>query len=83
MVIGHRTATGWYFDEIVTRTIKPGASYNLSVSVQGSTVSVSVNGTRLASHTYGGSFLEDGTLGLFSLKGSSSFDNVWMRATVL
>jgi hypothetical protein len=80
VVIGHRTATGWHFDKVVKQTVNQGVDYALGVSVHDSMVRVTLNGVTVASKTYRG-FLDDGRVGLFTLKSTSHFDNVSMCAT--
>ena len=80
VVIGHRTAAGWFFDKVVKQTVTKGVDYQLGVSVHDATVRVMFNGVTVASQTYQG-FLNDGRVGLFTLKGASQFDDVFMGAT--
>jgi len=44
VVIGHVTATGTIIDASVAKTIAAGTTYQLGISLSGSTVSVTLNG---------------------------------------
>jgi Ca2+-binding RTX toxin-like protein len=78
VVLGHRTAQGWFTDSVVTRTVTAGADNVLLVALSGRTATVALNGATAASFTYN-TVLNDGGLGLFARTGAASFDNVIIR----
>ena len=58
-----------------TTPLAAGVDYKLSLSLNGTTVTVSLNGTALGSFSYNGA-VADGGLGTISRTGTTSFDNV-------
>ena len=78
VVIGHRTVKGWTYDAIAAIPGIAGDLPVLSVSVAGTTVSLSVEGQELLGHTFN-SVLTDGNLGLFSFEGTGIFDSLAVR----
>jgi hypothetical protein len=79
VAIGHHTARGgWVTDAFATRALDPGRDYRLSVSLRGTSVSVSLDGQVVAGHVYNG-VVVDGGFGLLARDGASSFDSVMMR----
>nr|NLI49987.1 calcium-binding protein [Propionibacterium sp.] len=89
LVIGHRNAAGWVYDVQATpRSLKAGVYYDLLVAVNGTFVTLSVNGAMVLTHTFAPrlvdgvpSGLNKGMVGLGSNKARGLFDNV--RAQVL
>jgi len=75
VVIGHHTSKGWFIDAEVDTKIKSGTSYNLGISMLGTSVSVTLDGEAVVGHVFN-SLLNDGDLGLLSKDGVSSFDYV-------
>jgi len=89
VVIGHHTKSGWIIDASASRTIAAGTDYSLSVTLKGTTVSVSVNGQSMLGFVFNAAVV-DAQAGLFTRDGSSSFasyavktDDVKFAATVL
>jgi hypothetical protein len=77
--LGHHDASGWHMDSLINYSVTAGTDYTLGVSIRGATVSVSVNGQSLLSSTYSESLL-DGNAGLFTLKGTTAFDDLSITA---
>ncbi len=75
VVIGHRTANGWYYDSLSSQSLAGGTDYALGISIRGSSVSVLLNGQTKLSFTFSKT-LTNGGLGLISKAGPSTFDNV-------
>src|SRR5262249_51198697 len=77
VVIGHRTAAGFFTDASGTATITAGTTYTLLLSIQGSTatnantVNAVLNNTTVASFTYN-ELLNNGGLGFLSRGGKTS-----------
>jgi Ca2+-binding RTX toxin-like protein len=63
MVIGHRTASGWFYDaqSPFNSSLKPGTSYQVLVAVNGTAVTVSVNNSQSFTFTFAPRILDDGT----------------------
>jgi hypothetical protein len=78
VVIGHHTKRGWSIDAAVVRTITAGTDYTLSVSLKGTTVSVSLNGMAVVGYAFN-SLVVDGAFGVFSRNAPASFDLVSYR----
>jgi hypothetical protein len=72
VVIGHHTQGGWVIDATISRSILPGVDYNLSVSLKGTTASVSVNGQAAVGHVFNAA-VTDAQAGLFTRGGDGSF----------
>jgi hypothetical protein len=79
VVIGHRTKKGWYIDTAVSRTITAGVDYQLSVSLVGTTVSVSLGGAPVVGYVYN-SLVNDGQAGMFARTGLSSFNSITVKS---
>jgi len=77
--LGHLDASGWHLDSLINYSVTAGTDYTLGVSIRGATVSVSVNGQSLLNSTYSESLL-DGNAGLFTLKGTTAFDDLSITA---
>jgi len=79
VIIGHYTAkSGWSYDTVVSKVINTGTDYTLSISLRGTSVSVSLNGQLAASRAFN-SLIVDGRFGLFTQNGASSFDTVIVK----
>jgi len=79
VVIGHYTAkAGWVVDASVDLSIDAGVDSTLSVSLKGTTVSVSVDDQAVLGHVYH-SVLVDGDFGLLSRNDLSSFDALTVK----
>jgi hypothetical protein len=78
VVIGHRTAKGWYYDAVIAQSIDARADYNLAISLCGTSVSLSLDGQVVLGYSFN-SLLTDGNLGLFNGKGAGYFDDVLTR----
>ncbi len=74
LVIGHRTLKGWFIDTQMCADVEADTSYELGISLLGTSVSVTLNGTAVIGHVFN-SLLNDGQLGLLSLGGESLFDD--------
>jgi hypothetical protein len=74
LLIGHVTNSGTVIDASISSTlIKSGTDLSLGVTLQGSTIAVTLNGQQILSRSYN-ALLTDGDFGLYSIGGSSSFD---------
>jgi hypothetical protein len=79
VIIGHHTGrSGWVTDAAVAWTIDADTGYELAVSLQGTTVSVSVDDQAVLGYVFN-ALVVDGDFGLFSRDGSSSYDTVTIR----
>jgi len=78
VVIGHRTAKGWFIDAEAGYSIDQSQSYTLGVNIFGSNASVTVNGEAVLGYVFN-SLLNDGEFGLLSKDGASTFDNFVFR----
>jgi hypothetical protein len=82
--LGHRTAEGWIIDAETPAQIKPGVYYNVLVAVNGTNVTVVVDGNEYFSHTYEARVDEDGwvygisagMVGLGSDNSRGTYDNI-------
>jgi Ca2+-binding RTX toxin-like protein len=82
--LGHRTAEGWIIDAEIPSQIKPGQYYNVLVAVNGTNVTVRVDGTEYFSHTYEARVdadgwvygINEGMVGLGSDNSRGTFDNI-------
>ncbi len=76
--IGHYTAKrGWQYDAVVDRNIKSGRDYQLTVSLKGTTVSVSLDGQVVLGHVFN-AVVVDGSFGLMA-DTEGSFDDVTVK----
>ena len=75
LVIGHRTATGWYLDASFNINLAVGSTQALSMTIENSVVNLSLNGVKQLSYRFNG-FVDDGQLGLLTKGGPAKFDNV-------
>jgi hypothetical protein len=85
VVIGHYTAKrGWSIDAAFDATIEAGTDYDLAVSLKGSTVSVSMresglqNWQAMVGHVFN-AVVVDGSFGLLSKDGNSTFDVITVK----
>jgi hypothetical protein len=83
MQMGHRDASGWVVDVQTPCRLKPNATYNVLVAVNGTAVTMLVDGTEVFSHIFeprvidGYSYgLNTGMVGMGSDNSQGSFDNV-------
>ena len=80
ITVGHHTAKGWFTDMVVNNaSIVVGTDFTLGLTLKGTTLSVSLNGSTVASRAYN-ALVTDGGFGLFSRTGMTSFDAVTVRA---
>ena len=79
ILIGHHTAqTGYVIDASASRALSPSLEHTLTLTLKGSTVSVSVNGAFGASWAFN-ALTVDGRFGLLVRSGSASFDSVSVK----
>jgi hypothetical protein len=81
LVIGHRDALAWNVDAVLNYSFDIGIDYQLTAYVEASSVSVSINGQSLLSWS-SATLLNDGYIGLFSLKGTTTFDDFSLTAYI-
>ncbi len=82
--LGHRTAEGWIIDAETPAKIKPGTYYNILVAVNGTNVTVVVDGQEYFTHTFAPRVdedgwvygINDGMIGLGSDNSRGTFDNI-------
>jgi hypothetical protein len=79
VLIGHRTAAGWFVDAVASRALNATTDYTLGVTVRGASVSVTLNGQATIGFVYN-AVAADGRFGLFG-KGAAgaSFDAVTVK----
>ena len=71
----HYTAhSGLRIDATIARTITPGLSYTLEVTLKGTSASVSVNGQPAVGFAYNAATV-DGSFGTFADRAPASFDS--------
>jgi hypothetical protein len=75
VVIGHFQNETWTIDKSVSRTINADTSYELGISLAGTKVSISLDGSTVTSHTYN-ALINDGDIGLLARDGNSLFDTM-------
>jgi hypothetical protein len=86
LVIGHRKGNKWDLDAVTDVSIETGVDYTLSLSLKGSTVDAKVRETgsgspgylAIVGHAYN-AVTVDGSFGLLTKDGSSSFDEVTVK----
>ena len=79
VMIGHRTASGWKIDAVVSNTsLLATTDYTLGVTLKGSIASVTLNGQAVLGFAFNGVAV-DGRFGLFTRGASSSFDTVTVK----
>ena len=81
--MGHRDATGWHYDVQTPMLLQAGTYYNMLVAVNGTTVTLTVNGSKALTYTYASRILDGqavglnkGMIGMGSNNAKGSFDNV-------
>jgi len=80
ITLGHRTPKGWFTDMVINNaSIVAGSDYTLGITLKGTTISVSLNGSLVASRTYN-ALLTDGDFGLLSRTGTTSFDTATVKS---
>ena len=52
VLIGHRTAAGWFVDAVASRALNATTDYTLGVTVRGASVSVTLNGQATIGFVY-------------------------------
>jgi hypothetical protein len=76
VVVGHQDPTrGLVIEQTIARTLAATIDYTLSLSLKATSVAVTLNGAYVTTWAYNAPVV-DGTLGLFTKGGPSSFDNV-------
>ncbi|TMF57452.1 MAG: hypothetical protein E6I19_03505 [Chloroflexi bacterium] len=79
IVVGHQDRIrGFVVEQTVAKTLLATTDYTLSLTLKGTSVAVTLNGTYVTSWGYNAP-VADGSLGLFTKGGTSSFDNVHVR----
>ncbi len=79
VIVGHRSSKGgWALDAVVSRAIEPATDYTLFVSLKGSTVSVSINGSVVLGCVFN-AVTVDGGFGLMAVGGPASFDSFSLK----
>ena len=86
LVIGHRTASGWVTDVQTPKNLKAGKYIDLLVMVNGTTVTLQVDGVAALTKTFAPRMLDGeayglnkGMVGMGSDNARGSFDNVKVR----
>ena len=78
VVVGHVSSAGTFVDQTVSTPITAGTNYLLGISLKGASLSVTLNGAEVMTRTYY-TVINDGSIGLFSRNGSTTFDNALMQ----
>jgi hypothetical protein len=79
VVVGHVDPTrGLVIEQAIAKTLSATVDYTLSLSLKATSVAVTLNGAYVTTWAYNAPVV-DGSLGLFTKGGSSSFDNVHIR----
>ena len=79
VIIGHYTTkSGWVSDAVLSMVIHAGTSYTLGVALQGTTVSLTLDGQTLLGHTFNAATV-DGNFGLLNTDSFASFDDVRVK----
>jgi hypothetical protein len=81
ITLGHHTARGWFADSVYTNAnlLKTGVDLSLTLTLKGTTVSVTVNGQFALNFVYN-ALVGDGDFGLLSRTGTTSFDTVTVKS---
>ncbi|MEA2483943.1 MAG: large repetitive protein, partial [Thermoleophilaceae bacterium] len=74
LTIGHYVRNKWVVDYTMAATMTAGADQRLMIALKGTGVTVTLNGTQLTTYAFNG-LVDDGSMGLMTNGGSSSFDN--------
>ncbi len=79
VIIGHHTSKhGMSYDAVIEKTLRAGVDYTLSLTLKGSTLSVSLGGYMVWGHVFN-AIIVDGDFGLIAVDGTSSFDEVMVK----
>ena len=79
VVVGHQDPTrGMVIEQTIAKVLSAATDYTLSLSLKATSVAVTLNGAYVTTWAYNAPVV-DGSLGLFTKGGSSSFDNVRVR----
>jgi hypothetical protein len=79
VLIGHRTAAGWFVDAAVSRTtLSATADVKLGVTLRGSTVSVTLDDQAALGFVFN-AVAVDGRFGVFTKGAGASFDSVTVK----
>jgi Ca2+-binding RTX toxin-like protein len=88
LVMGHRDATGWHYDVQTPMLLQAATYYNMLVAVNGTTVTLTVNGSKALTYTYAARVIDGqsvglnkGMVGMGSNNAKGSFDNVAVQIT--
>jgi hypothetical protein len=74
LTLGHRAKKKFVVDQQWTVSIAAGVDQKLMLALNGTSVTISLNGTVVGSYSYNGDVV-DGQVGLFTQSGAASFDN--------
>ncbi|MBK7953152.1 MAG: hypothetical protein IPK02_03725 [Candidatus Accumulibacter sp.] len=81
VIIGHRTAGGWFVDaSVANASLAAGVDFKLGVSIKGSTASVTLNDQAAVGFVFN-AVGTDGRFGLFAGGSAASFDSVTVRTS--
>ena len=81
VLVGHvDPRRGWVVDAAVSRALTPGADYAVELTLNGTSVSVVVNGTLALSFGFNASIV-DGAAGVLSRSGTTSFNSYRIRTS--
>jgi hypothetical protein len=79
VMIGHYTArNGYVIDASASRALNAGTQYQVTVTLKGSTASVSVDGAFAASKAFN-ALTVDGRFGVLARDGAASFDDIGLK----
>ncbi|HEY3484041.1 MAG TPA: hypothetical protein VGK49_01600, partial [Ilumatobacteraceae bacterium] len=80
IVVGHRTAAGWFVDFSTTRSLADTADHTVDVSLKGASASITVDGQAIVAVGYNAA-LTDGRFGALTTGNNSrgTFDNIRVR----
>ena len=79
ILIGHVDPHGgWTIDQSIARTLDPGVDYTLKLTLRGASLAVQLNGAAVVSYGFN-SAVVDGSVGLLTRSGTSTFDNFKIR----
>ena len=78
--IGRMTARGYVMDAAVSERIDANVDYDLHLQIEGNSVTLNVGGVEKVGHIFDET-LNDGELGLVTLKGNCRFDDFSARET--
>ena len=78
VIIGHYLNGHWSVDAVADQELASGVDYSLMVTLFGSTVTVTLDGKSVVTHSFN-SLLNDGQFGVLNVDGNSHFDNFLVR----